>query len=217
MKPDTPVWVKGWNIQKQLINNYQNKGVWVLTCVCSYGHKEIPSYFIFITACVQMCVCVSWHTWAFLFFCLYKLCASPPFPAMMTWLEMRGIRIKPPRTESVASSAWLGIHSQTSQIRGNREDINAASKDKWECRGKRCEGKERKSLTQSSFDCSEQTLFYQLWRTHTHSLIHYMTLFQKISADGHKGWTFRAKILLDSHWKNFKLLSLSLSSAQMTE
>lgn len=127
--------------------------------------KNKSFHISFSTKHAQMCVSVwvreqrSWHTCVCCFFLsLYELYVAPPQQGMSVNPndEMRGKERDKNKAfkESVASSAWLGIHNQTSQIRGNREDINAASKDKWERRGIRGEGRERKSLTQSSFDCN---------------------------------------------------------------
>lgn len=54
----------------------------------------------------------------------------------MKWEQRR----KPSRNESVASSVWLGIHKQTSQISGNRKTSMQQAKTN-EGRGMRCEGK----------------------------------------------------------------------------
>lgn len=160
MGPDKPILVKGGDIQ-----NYNNNKINNIKqgCLSLTGMKKSITFNFLqnMQRCVSVCGWESTeghdaHGSFFMF--VWTLCGTYPHSQQgisvmqkIRWEE----RNKASRNESVASSSWLGIHHQTSQIRGNREDINAASKDKWKRRGMRCE--RRKPLTQSSFDCNEHT------------------------------------------------------------
>lgn len=148
-------------------------------------------HFIFYKPCVQMCLCAwvseqmrSWHTHTHVFMnCMWHIY---PLPARnrchannyMRWKE-RDKRIKPQRNDSEVSSAWLGIHNQTSQIRGNREDINAASKDKWEKRGMRCEGRGKKLDS----DCNKLFSIYYDVYIHAPECITWHSISQPVQMD----------------------------------
>lgn len=105
-------------------------------------------------------------------------------PTMKGGKRRKGINLS--RNESAASSEWLSIHKQTSQISSNREDINAASKDKWEMRAKRSEGR-RKPLSQSSSECRVQIhpIYHDVFLHYSQPFIHWD---RRTSRDGHRSF-----------------------------